>query len=66
MGIIDQLDSMDHALTVKELAVILHLGKTVIYEMVRRRTIPCIRFGYIVRFDPHEIAEWLRNRRTEW
>jgi excisionase family DNA binding protein len=59
MSIIDQLKSMDHALTVKELAAMLHLGKTAIYEMVRRGAIPCIRFGYTVHFDPQEIASWL-------
>jgi len=62
MGIIHQLKSMEHALTVKELAALLHLGKTAIYEMVRRGAIPCIRFGYTVRFDPHEIASWLQTR----
>jgi excisionase family DNA binding protein len=61
MSIIDQLKAMDHALTVKELATILHLGKTVVYEMVRRGAVPCIRFGYTVRFDPHEIAVWLKH-----
>jgi len=62
MNIIEQLNSYDHALTVKDLALMLHLGRTVIYDMVRRGAIPCIRFGYTVRFDPHEVALWLQNR----
>lgn len=64
MSLIEKLNTMDRALTVTELANLLHLGKTAIYDMVRRGAIPCIRFGYSVRFDPHEIAEWLKNRHT--
>ena len=62
MSLIEQLKSMNRALTVKELANLLHLGKTVIYDMVRRGAIPSMRFGYTVRFDPHEIADWLEHR----
>lgn len=62
MSLIEQLKSMNRALTVKELANLLHLGKTVIYDMVRRGAIPCLRFGYTVRFDPQEIADWLEHR----
>ena len=63
MNIIEKLRSMDHALTVKQLASLLTLGKTVIYEMVRRGTIPHFRLGYTVRFDPNEIADWIQGRR---
>jgi excisionase family DNA binding protein len=63
MTLIDKLKTIDRALTVPELAKLLHLGKTAIYDMVRRGAIPCIRFGYSVRFDPQEIAEWLQKRR---
>jgi excisionase family DNA binding protein len=62
MNLIEQLKSMNRALTVKELANLLHLGKTVIYDMVRRGAIPSLRFGYTVRFDPHEVADWLEHR----
>lgn len=61
MSIIEKLEAMDGALTVKELAELLHLGKTAIYELVRRGVIPCIRIAYMVRFDPHEIAMWLKS-----
>jgi excisionase family DNA binding protein len=62
MSIIEKLASIDHAISVTELASLLSLGRTVIYDMVRRGAIPCIRVGYTVRFDPHEIAKWLRDR----
>jgi excisionase family DNA binding protein len=62
MTLIEKLKSMNNALTVTELAGMLHMGKTAIYDMVRREAIPCIRFGYSVRFDPQEIADWLQQR----
>lgn len=65
MGIIEKLDSIDHAITVKELASILHMGKTSIYEMVRRGSIPYIHFGYTIRFDPHMLSMWMRDQSSE-
>ena len=62
MSIIEKLDALEHAITTTDLASLLQVGKTVIYDMVRRGTLPCIRIGYAVRFDPHEIAQWLRRR----
>jgi excisionase family DNA binding protein len=50
---------------VAELAELLNLGRTAIYDMVRRCAIPCIRIGYSVRFDPDEIAKWLRARSSK-
>jgi excisionase family DNA binding protein len=62
MSIFEHLASADHALTVAELGELLSLGRTAIYDMVRRGAIPCIRIGYSVRFDPDEIAKWLQVR----
>lgn len=62
MSIIERLASFDHAITVAELSELLHLGRTAIYDMVRRGSLPCIRVGYSVRFDPEAIAKWLRAR----
>ncbi len=62
MSIIEKLASIDHAISVAELASVLSLGRTVIYDMVRRGAIPYIRVGYSVRFDPDEIAKWLPDR----
>jgi excisionase family DNA binding protein len=62
MSIIEKLEAMPNAITASELAMLLHLGNMVVYDMVSRGALPCIRIGYTVRFDPHEIAQWLRNR----
>jgi excisionase family DNA binding protein len=65
MSIFERLASIDHAITVAELGELLSLGRTAIYDMVRRGAIPCIRIGYSVRFDPDEIAKWLRTRSSK-
>jgi excisionase family DNA binding protein len=65
MSIIERLASFDHAITVAELGELLNVGKTAIYDMVRRGSIPCIRIGYSVRFDPEAVATWLRARSSK-
>ena len=46
MSIIETISALDHALTVSELGKYLQLGRTAIYDMVRRGAIPHIRIGY--------------------
>lgn len=65
MSIFERLASFDQAITVAELTELLNLGRTAIYDMVRRGAIPYIRIGYSVRFDPDEIAKWLRARSSK-
>jgi excisionase family DNA binding protein len=60
LSIADRIDAMDHALTVKELAPLLNLSSTSLYNRAREGCIPSYRIGGSVRFDPHTTAEWLR------
>jgi excisionase family DNA binding protein len=62
MTLIEKIASIDHAMTVSELSNYIHLGHTAIYNLVARRAIPHFRIGYSVRFDPQQIAAWLRER----
>jgi len=61
MSIIEELESLGRAITVAELGRYIHLGRTAIYDLVRGGRIPYFRIGYSVRFDPLQIAEWLRR-----
>jgi len=61
MSIPQRIEAIDHAITVSELAALLHLSKTAIYDLVRRNAIPHYRLVGL-RFDPQEVAEWLRSR----
>jgi hypothetical protein len=61
MSRIKKIEAIDHAVIVAEFATLLHLGKTAIYEVVRRNAIPCHRLAPL-RFNPQEIADSLRSR----
>jgi excisionase family DNA binding protein len=58
----DRIEAINHALTVKELAPMLSLSPTKLYNLAREGRIPSFRIAGSVRFDPHAIAEWLRAR----
>ena len=61
MSIPERLEALEHAITVAELADLLQVGKTAIYDLVRRNAIPHYQLAGL-RFDPQEIADWLRSR----
>jgi excisionase family DNA binding protein len=60
LSLADRIEAIDHALTVKELAPMLSLSLTLLYNRAREGRIPSYRIGGSVRFDPHAVAEWLR------
>ena len=49
-------------MTIEEVAR--HLGVTVrhVRRLVAERRIPFVKWGHLLRFDPGEIASWLRGR----
>jgi len=61
-GLASMLDQMSGALTVSELTPILGYGRSALYEMAAGGRIPHYRIGSSIRFDPHEVARWLRAR----
>lgn len=61
MSLPEKIETIDHAITVAELATLLNLGKTAVYDLVRRNAIPHYRVAGL-RFDPQETADWLRSR----
>jgi excisionase family DNA binding protein len=56
-----RIAKMPRALTAAELATLLNLGKTVVYDMAATGRIPSIKIGATVRFDPARTAAWLRQ-----
>ena len=61
MSISERLEAIESAITVSQLAAVLNLGKTAIYDLVRRNAIPYYWLAGL-RFDPQKIANWLRSR----
>jgi len=49
-------------MTYRELGKELSLSIRYLQKCVQDKTLPCIRFGRAVRFDPIRIAEWVNNR----
>jgi excisionase family DNA binding protein len=55
------IDSMTGLLTATELVPLIGVSRTTVYQMVADGGIPYLRIGTMIRFDPHAIAEWLRE-----
>jgi excisionase family DNA binding protein len=62
MSLPDYLASVDHALTTSELAAVLGVSRRSIFDLAKAGRIPSFRVGSSVRFDPHRVATWLRER----
>ena len=58
----DRIERMPHALTVRELKELLQVSDQTIYRMIADKTIPFLTVRSSYRFDPRQIAEWLRQR----
>jgi excisionase family DNA binding protein len=61
-SIADQVECTPHALNVRDLMVILRVSDQTIYRMIADQTIPFLTVRNSYRFDPKQIAEWLRQR----
>jgi len=60
----DRIEQTDHALTADELAPLLSVSRITIFKHARAGRIPSFRLGACVRFDPHAVADWIRNDGT--
>ena len=62
MTLVEQLRSRKKALTVDELAALLCIGIRTLYKEVEDNRIPFFRVRSSIRFDPHQIAQWLEMK----
>lgn len=60
-----KLEKMQKALKVMELAKILGVGRTAMYEHVRRGVFPTFRVRGEIRIDSVVVAQWLRDHTLE-
>ncbi len=56
---------MDKLLTIDELAVILTVKKSTIYQWVHLGLIPRIKVGRLLRFKEGDIEEWLASKQVK-
>jgi len=62
MTLAEQLRSRKKALTVEELAGLLCVGIRTLYKEVEDSRIPFFRVRSSIRFDPHQVADWLETK----
>lgn len=60
--IIAQLEREKNALRAEELALLFGVTKQHVYKMAAKQSIPSFRIGKAVRFDPAQVAQWLRRK----
>jgi excisionase family DNA binding protein len=52
-------------LNIAEAGEWLGLSESFLYKLVESDSIPCIRFGRVIRFDIKELEAWLREDEEE-
>ena len=60
MNLIEKLEARSGAMKVAELCELLGVDDKHIYRMAARGTLPSFHVGGAIRFDPQEVAKWLR------
>ncbi len=49
-------------LTIAQVATILNLGRTKVYELIDKENLPIHKFGRATRISPTELQQWLQER----
>ena len=62
MNLADSLDQRGTALTVSDVAELLNISERQVYKLAASNRIPSFRLGGSVRFDPSDVAAWLRQK----
>jgi excisionase family DNA binding protein len=65
MNLIEKLEARSGAMKVAELCELLGVDDKHIYRMAARGSLPSFHVGGAVRFDPQEVAKWLRLKYGE-
>ena len=60
-SIIDRLAEQTTLMNVRDVAELLGDSEETIRRRVRRRLIPAFRLGHKTKFDPAQVAKWLRS-----
>jgi excisionase family DNA binding protein len=60
VNLIEKLEARSGAMKVAELCELLGVDDKHIYRMAARGSLPSFHVGGAIRFDPQEVAKWLR------
>ena len=61
----DSDHSNDQLLTIAQVAHRLNVEVRHIRRLVHERRIPYIKWGHLLRFDPHELQQWIDEYRRQ-
>jgi excisionase family DNA binding protein len=62
VNLIEKLEARTAAMKVSELCELLGVDDKHVYRMAARGKLPSFHIGGSVRFDPQEVANWLRSK----
>ena len=62
--VIAELSFRRKAITVMEFANLLGISKQSAYEQIKRGSLPALQLGNIIRLNPKDVADWLREHQT--
>jgi excisionase family DNA binding protein len=65
MTLAERLRSKNKAVTVEELADLLGVAIRTVYKEVEDNQIPFSRVRSSIRFNPHQVADWLEGKMVE-
>jgi excisionase family DNA binding protein len=63
-GLIATIESRREAWTVPQLATLLSMSRSEMYEQVKAGKLPAMRIGTNIRLCPKTTGQWLRTRMT--
>ena len=64
MSLIETIENRTTALTIDDLAAMVGVSPKTLYKAVKQGRLPALRVLGSIRLDPHDVADWLRKRRT--
>ena len=62
LGIAEEIEQWQGAMTVEDLALILKCSKKTLYKRIKKGKLPTIKIGTLIRLCPQIVAAWLRSR----
>jgi len=57
---------LDTMMTISDLALKMQLTEAAIRKFVWKKQVPYVKVGASIRFDPDEIAEWLKSKKQAY
>ncbi|GHO65055.1 hypothetical protein KSD_47780 [Ktedonobacter sp. SOSP1-85] len=61
----DGMPSLQLLLTISQVARVLNLGRTKVYELIEKENLPVQRFGRAIRVSQEDLVLWLKERQAK-